>query len=245
MPEGYERLRDALKRKGKSDEEAKSMAAAIWNKHHKDNPVTNKKHEMEAKLEILHEFGLAKKEQLMNYGDQLMAKVGGAARKDSGGRVMKIKPKPGSPGISGAGLWPSGKPAFMFEEQKFGVILLGLPTSDFFQRAEQLLTDRLGRKLAKNALAPSSQIKKALPGPLAKYPSLPNPNPNAAAAEAATAPASKFGEWTDTAATTPKPGDGLESILAYLKKRNRKQVPIARSQGGRGWFPERGDIRDY
>jgi hypothetical protein len=47
MPEGYERLRDALKRKGKSDEEAKRLAAAIWNKHHKDNPVTNKPHATE------------------------------------------------------------------------------------------------------------------------------------------------------------------------------------------------------
>jgi hypothetical protein len=47
MPAGYERLRDALKRQGKSDEEAKTLAAAIWNKHHKENPVTNKPHEME------------------------------------------------------------------------------------------------------------------------------------------------------------------------------------------------------
>jgi hypothetical protein len=46
MPAGYEKLRDALKRKGKSDEEAKTMAARIWNSKHKDNPVTNKKHEM-------------------------------------------------------------------------------------------------------------------------------------------------------------------------------------------------------
>lgn len=46
MPAGYERLRDALKRQGKSDEEAKRLAAAIWNKRHKDDPVTNKPHEM-------------------------------------------------------------------------------------------------------------------------------------------------------------------------------------------------------
>lgn len=46
MPLGYEKLRDALKRKGKSDEDAKRLAAAIWNKHHKDDPVTNKPHEM-------------------------------------------------------------------------------------------------------------------------------------------------------------------------------------------------------
>jgi hypothetical protein len=46
MPAGYEKLRDALKRRGKSDEDAKRLAAAIWNKHHKDDPVTNKPHEM-------------------------------------------------------------------------------------------------------------------------------------------------------------------------------------------------------
>lgn len=40
MPEGYLKIRDSLIAKGKSEEDAKSIAAAIWNKHHKDNPVT-------------------------------------------------------------------------------------------------------------------------------------------------------------------------------------------------------------
>jgi phage gp16-like protein len=53
MPAGYERLRDALMRKGKSEEEAKSMAAAIWNKHHKDNPVTNKPHKKELSVVMM------------------------------------------------------------------------------------------------------------------------------------------------------------------------------------------------
>jgi hypothetical protein len=44
LTSGYEKLREALKRQGKSDEKSKSMAAAIWNKHHKKNPVTNKPH---------------------------------------------------------------------------------------------------------------------------------------------------------------------------------------------------------
>lgn len=61
MPEGYERLRDALKRQGKSDEDAKQLAAAIWNKHHKDNPVTNKPHktELERKKEYRPALGTA------------------------------------------------------------------------------------------------------------------------------------------------------------------------------------------
>jgi glycerol-3-phosphate O-acyltransferase len=52
MPKGYEKMRDSikanLKAKGiseeKADKEAKKIAAATWNKHHPDNPVTNKPH---------------------------------------------------------------------------------------------------------------------------------------------------------------------------------------------------------
>lgn len=52
MPKGYEKMRDAIKKdlvkKGKSPEvakkEAKRIAAATWNKHHPDNPITNKPH---------------------------------------------------------------------------------------------------------------------------------------------------------------------------------------------------------
>jgi hypothetical protein len=68
MPAGYERLRDALKRKGKSDEEAKSMAAAIWNKHHKDNPVTNKKH-MSALFDDQRELAIQDNQILLGIGD--------------------------------------------------------------------------------------------------------------------------------------------------------------------------------
>ena len=44
MPKGYEKLRDALKRKGMSDQAAKAKAARIWNAKHPGNPVTRKKH---------------------------------------------------------------------------------------------------------------------------------------------------------------------------------------------------------
>jgi hypothetical protein len=40
MPKGYEKMRDAFKRKGLSDQAAKSKAARIWNAKHKENPVT-------------------------------------------------------------------------------------------------------------------------------------------------------------------------------------------------------------
>jgi hypothetical protein len=35
MPAGYEKIRDSLIAQGKSEEEAKTLAAKIWNKHHK------------------------------------------------------------------------------------------------------------------------------------------------------------------------------------------------------------------
>jgi len=44
MPKGYEKMRDAFKRKGMSDKAAKAKAARIWNSKHKKNPVTRKKH---------------------------------------------------------------------------------------------------------------------------------------------------------------------------------------------------------
>lgn len=42
MPRGYEKMRDAFKRKGMSDKGAKRKAARIWNAEHPDNPVTRK-----------------------------------------------------------------------------------------------------------------------------------------------------------------------------------------------------------
>jgi len=45
MPRGYEKIRDAFKRKGMSDKAAKAKAARIWNAAHSGNPVTRKKHE--------------------------------------------------------------------------------------------------------------------------------------------------------------------------------------------------------
>lgn len=39
MPKEYEKMRDAMKRAGKSDEEAKRMAAATYNKRHPDKPM--------------------------------------------------------------------------------------------------------------------------------------------------------------------------------------------------------------
>ena len=46
MPKKYERIRDSLKRRGKSDKEAKRIAAATYNKQRKpgQKPVTNKPH---------------------------------------------------------------------------------------------------------------------------------------------------------------------------------------------------------
>ena len=52
MPKGYEKMRDALKKKmlqkgltpAKADKEAKRIAAATWNKKHPKSPVTNKSH---------------------------------------------------------------------------------------------------------------------------------------------------------------------------------------------------------
>lgn len=52
MPKGYEKMRDALKKKmlqkgltpAKADKEAKRIAAATWNKKHPKNPVTGKPH---------------------------------------------------------------------------------------------------------------------------------------------------------------------------------------------------------
>jgi hypothetical protein len=137
-----------------------------------------------------------------------------------------------------------------YERQQFGVTLLGIPEADF-KLAEEKLTDTLGRALAKNLPGPakSAQVRAPLPGPLRKYASLPN-NPLASPSVLPNPPTGAplgAGEWVDTtklpsnAAAQP----GLQDILAYLKKRNMKQVPIARSKGGRGWFPERGDIHDF
>jgi hypothetical protein len=203
MPEGYERLRDALKRKGKSDEEAKSMAAAIWNSKHKDNPVTNKKHEMAAEqLDILHEMGLATRitpggmlgmTYVKGYqGDDTKgAQTGHGKTAYKQGKKKKIKPAVED------SLWPSGQPKFNLEAQRFGVVLLGIP-SDFYREAEQLLTDRLGRRIAKNSL--NTQVKSALPSPLQKFPASPNPNPNA------------MNSMNES-------GPSLTEILDYLKKK--------------------------
>lgn len=35
MPKGYEKMRDAFKKKGMSDKAAKTKAARIWNSKHK------------------------------------------------------------------------------------------------------------------------------------------------------------------------------------------------------------------
>lgn len=44
MPKKYEKIRDSLKRSGKSDKEAKRIAAATYNKQRKpgQKPVTRK-----------------------------------------------------------------------------------------------------------------------------------------------------------------------------------------------------------
>lgn len=39
MPEGYEKIRDRLIEQGKSEKEAKTIAAKIWNSKNPDNPV--------------------------------------------------------------------------------------------------------------------------------------------------------------------------------------------------------------
>jgi hypothetical protein len=43
MPAGYEKMRDAFKKKGMTDKGAKKKAARIWNSNHPNNPVTRKK----------------------------------------------------------------------------------------------------------------------------------------------------------------------------------------------------------
>jgi len=43
MPKGYEKMRDAFKRGGMGDKEAKEKAARIWNAKHKGNLVTRKR----------------------------------------------------------------------------------------------------------------------------------------------------------------------------------------------------------
>lgn len=40
MPKQYEAIRDNLEAKGKPEKEAKRIAAATYNKHHPNNPVT-------------------------------------------------------------------------------------------------------------------------------------------------------------------------------------------------------------
>lgn len=330
MPEGYEKLRDALKRKGKSDEEAKRMAAAIWNKHHKDNPVTNKPHPTEmssavddfvAHLESTVTFfgvngltpviapggrddkgGQAKvtaypqkkrKRYLIDTSHLgTGAKVGGVtgaiAGATLGGTTAHVLNKAlqskgilptaavvssaargaRTGGIAGLGLGALIGGAIrksqeridreklqkrsklfrqlheinQYERQVFGITLLGIPSADF-EAAEKALTDKLGRVLSKapGAPLPSVQVRAPLPGPLAKYPVNRAPNINAPA------PAFPTGEWVDTTKTPANAAaqPSLQDILAHLKKRNSKLVPLPRSKGGTGWFPERGDIRDF
>jgi hypothetical protein len=106
MPAGYEKLRDALIRQGKSDAEAKQLAAAIWNKHHKDNPVTNKPHEMSV------EFGAmpAKFGGKIDYGTQ--EEVYEIAR-----RLKLILTGGKRPGIGAAGA-PLRDPAALIASQE-------------------------------------------------------------------------------------------------------------------------------
>lgn len=40
MPRQYEAIRDSLIEKGYSEEEAKRIAAATWNKHHPEDPIS-------------------------------------------------------------------------------------------------------------------------------------------------------------------------------------------------------------
>lgn len=42
MPKAYERMRDAFKKQGMSDQAAKRKAARIYNSKHPNNPVTRK-----------------------------------------------------------------------------------------------------------------------------------------------------------------------------------------------------------
>lgn len=113
-----------------------------------------------------------------------------------------------------------------YEREQFGVVLLGLPSD--YEAADKLLTGRLGRALAKNLPAKSAQVRAPLPGPLVKYHTAPNPNPSA-----------------PSVPSEDDPGPRLTDILDYLKKKNKPSVSLPRSKGGRGWFPERGDIRDF
>lgn len=43
MPRQYEGMRDAFKKQGLSEKEAKTKAAKIYNSKHSNNPVTNKR----------------------------------------------------------------------------------------------------------------------------------------------------------------------------------------------------------
>lgn len=38
MPKEYEKIRDSLRKRGKSLKKAKEIAARTWNKRHPDNP---------------------------------------------------------------------------------------------------------------------------------------------------------------------------------------------------------------
>jgi hypothetical protein len=44
MPKQYEKIRDSLKASGKSDKEAKRIAAATYNKHRGNKPPVTGKH---------------------------------------------------------------------------------------------------------------------------------------------------------------------------------------------------------
>jgi hypothetical protein len=218
MPAGYERLRDALIRKGKSEDEAKSMAAAIWNKHHKDNPVTNKKHEMSREFDA---DGPKKRKVLLpalasgvllgNSALQLRLAKDAAEAGDKWLRRANL-------GAAGTGVFASGflahKAVAELKRKKHEMcaieencVLLGIPSSDF-DAAEARLLKRL-KQLGINSHSSrslSTQEKLPLSAPLVKNPISPNPNPNA----------------TTSGPDSPYLGD----ILAWLRKKQNPSGPL-------------------
>jgi hypothetical protein len=233
MPLGYERLRDALIRKGKSEDEAKSMAAAIWNKHHKDNPVTNKPHKELSAIEDLIEFagGYAMTNEGVKQERGIGAHINRNAGKYVGGVLLspilglpvgalidrarrkrnktrtQFEPEVPSSLVKGKVLAPKlpiRREMCAIEEN---CVLLGIPSSDF-DAAEARLLKRL-KQLGINSHSSrslSTQEKLPLSAPLVKNPISPNPNPNA----------------TTSGPDSPYLGD----ILAWLRKKQNPSGPL-------------------
>jgi hypothetical protein len=95
-----------------------------------------------------------------------------------------------------------GEQKLILEDQKFGVVLLGIPSD--FVKAEELLAQKLGRKVPNLFQPHQPQVRSPLSGPIPKYPSSPNPNPNA----------------------SNQVGPSLQEILAELMKRNKASTQL-------------------